>query len=355
MCDLTVDEITLLKEFNQLLSNIQTMLVIQLERLQTNLSRRFSGFHVEISEFKLDAEITYYLRDDDPEFNPLLDNIIAVRRSNFSADVLNEIDWGVTFENQFGFNQHCWLFHELYVHGENGNPPLSRLDILRIGNLSIYIKPSHPIFLDLPDGDFELRYVHPIRQFMHSPYMPTYSGKHILTFPYTPKRDDIDIEDIIQGLSNQCKYFGQTKSFYSFAQHCLLVASLVPDKLRPAALIYPAYSAYIGESQNRFQLPEMNRYITRLQAAIAHRFGVSKDTFEDAQFLRARRCVQLTEKRDVIPELRVSFFDLSKELKVIKPMTKFIICLSPEEAKRQYRNALMRYLPNAFQKMNTVT
>ena len=348
MCNLTLDEINWLKEFNQLLNNIQTMLVIQLERLQAELLKRFYGLQIEVYDFEIDVEIIYYLRKDDPEFTHVGEQIIAVRNGVFSAQVLGDFDWGTKFEKQFGFKQHCWLFHELHNNGTKEYPSLSVFDILRIGDLCVHITPQHPYHLDPPLRNFEFRYVHPSANNLRTPYMTTYSGKHVLTFPHTPRRNDIDIEDIIQGLSNQCKYFGQTKSFYSIAQHCLHVASLLPEKLRPAALIYTASSAYIGESQNCFQLPTMKRYVSRLEAAIANRFSVPIAHFEDDQFVRAHRCVLLTERRDVIPELTISFSVLASEFRLVKPMKKFIVCLSPEESKRQYRNALKKYLPHAF-------
>lgn len=55
----------------------------------------------------------------------------------------------------------------------------------------------------------------------------TYSG---LTFDYLkPVTSSICDKDIIQGLSNDCRFAGQLPVFYSVAQHCWLMSQIVPE------------------------------------------------------------------------------------------------------------------------------
>ena len=76
-------------------------------------------------------------------------------------------------------------------------------------------------------------------------YVSTYLGNRF--YPLEPRIDDVDIEDIAHGLAYQCRFNGQTNAFYSVAQHSLIVAALVPEELRFAALLHDAAEAYLGD------------------------------------------------------------------------------------------------------------
>lgn len=58
----------------------------------------------------------------------------------------------------------------------------------------------------------------------------------------------IDVEHIAYSLSNTCRFNGNTKFFYSNAQHSLLVSFLCKEKsLKLACLLHDAHEAYIGD------------------------------------------------------------------------------------------------------------
>lgn len=63
----------------------------------------------------------------------------------------------------------------------------------------------------------------------------------------------ICLDDIAKGLSNICRFGGQIEDFYSVAQHTLLVWSLSPTELKPAALLHDAAEAYIGDIVKPFK------------------------------------------------------------------------------------------------------
>ena len=93
----------------------------------------------------------------------------------------------------------------------------------------------------------------------NNPHVHTVSGGTILLLNPDPK--DVHFEDIAHGLSNLCRFTGQTNRFYSVAQHSLLVSHLIPSrtefgisrgekdhaKVRLLALLHDAQEAYVGD------------------------------------------------------------------------------------------------------------
>ncbi len=74
----------------------------------------------------------------------------------------------------------------------------------------------------------------------------TYSGR--LVDPFRMERADISIIDIAHSLSQLCRFTGHTRRFYSVADHCLLVSSLLNGpKLKLAGLLHDASEAYFGD------------------------------------------------------------------------------------------------------------
>lgn len=61
-------------------------------------------------------------------------------------------------------------------------------------------------------------------------WIQTVSGHKISLL--TPSPDEIDIDDIAHSLSFLCRYNGQLESFYSVAEHCILVSQGVESLLR---------------------------------------------------------------------------------------------------------------------------
>jgi hypothetical protein len=86
------------------------------------------------------------------------------------------------------------------------------------------------------------------------PYIQTVSGRRFN--PLEPDPAEIDLGDIARALSNQCRFGGHARSYYSVAQHSCLVSDLVEEQGgdRAAALwalLHDASEAYTGD----FPLP----------------------------------------------------------------------------------------------------
>ena len=122
----------------------------------------------------------------------------------------------------------------------------------------------------------------------------------------------VDIADITHSLSMQCRFNGHTSQFYSVAQHCMLVADLVPAEHQLAALLHDATEAYVGdlvrplkqsmrdyaESKGGHCLYEETE--ERVWHAICRRFQLAHQL--PACVKHADLVALATEKRDLLPE-----------------------------------------------------
>ena len=110
-------------------------------------------------------------------------------------------------------------------------------------------------------------------------WINTYTGRQF--WPLDPRVEDVDIEDIAHALSLQCRFTGHVRSFYSVAQHCVLVAECVPESDRLWALLHDAPEAYLIDLARPVkQASEMRGYRDaedRLMHVIADRFGLVGD------------------------------------------------------------------------------
>lgn len=131
-------------------------------------------------------------------------------------------------------------------------------------------------------------------------FVSTYSGRQF--YPLAPAAAQIEIEDIAHGLAYQCRFNGQTRHFYSVAQHSLIVANLVPAQLRHAALLHDAAEAYMGDMVKPLKqlFPLFSQIEARVMAAIGLRYGIER--FDDPAIKRADLVALAMEKRDLMPD-----------------------------------------------------
>jgi uncharacterized protein len=80
---------------------------------------------------------------------------------------------------------------------------------------------------------------------LRGPWVETYTG--VRFYPFTPRPDEIRIEDIAHSLANQCRFNGHCPKFYSVAEHSILVSRLVPEEVALWGLLHDAGEAYISD------------------------------------------------------------------------------------------------------------
>lgn len=117
-----------------------------------------------------------------------------------------------------------------------------------------------------------------------------------------PQPDMINLLDIVRGLSREARFNGQTRLFYSVAQHCELASRIVPEKFALEALLHDASEAYIKDIPRPLKqlLPDYRRIEQRVEAAIRERFGLPRS--QSFEVDEADRIMLATEKRDMMPE-----------------------------------------------------
>ena len=105
------------------------------------------------------------------------------------------------------------------------------------------------------------------------PVIRTFTGKWFN--PFEPNIDDICIEDIAHSLSNQCRFGGHTKDFYSVAHHSVLCCAAASESNQLAALLHDASEAYLIDIPRpiKLKLIEYKPIEDKLMKMISEKFG----------------------------------------------------------------------------------
>jgi hypothetical protein len=120
---------------------------------------------------------------------------------------------------------------------------------------------------------------HPVHR-VYDGMFSTHSGKKIDL--NEPTKEMIDIEDIAHALSNLCRFGGQSHTFYSVAQHSVLVAALAPPNIQKEALLHDAGEAYLGDVIKPLKVMIGQAYDdieTRFMLAVTERFDLNPTHF----------------------------------------------------------------------------
>lgn len=111
-------------------------------------------------------------------------------------------------------------------------------------------------------------------------FIHTYTGRAF--YSLEPRQEDISIIDIAHALSNQCRYSGHTKQFYSTAQHCCLLANYVENERQGSPtdvlniLLHDSAEAYLVDVPRPIKqhMPEYRKWDYNLTLAIRKWVGL---------------------------------------------------------------------------------
>lgn len=175
-------------------------------------------------------------------------------------------------------------------------------------------------------------------------WFQTFTGKQ--WWPLDPRPEDVDIEDIAQGLAFQSRFNGHTFGFYSIAQHSVLVAGGV-EREEPAhalvALLHDAAEAYLGDIVRPVKVglsgfAALERTNLRV---IMEALGVSNMMYEAAAPMVKHYDDRLlvTERRDL---LRGTDHRWVESLEALEPMPGQIHLRTAHEAREMFLHCFHR-------------
>jgi len=142
----------------------------------------------------------------------------------------------------------------------------------------------------------------------------------------TPETSIITVEDIASGLANEARFNGQTRSFYSVAQHSVLVSWLVPPEWAWEGLFHDCGEAVMKDMTKPLKrlLPDYQALEQKIEAAIFAKLGITLPLHGSIKV--ADLVLLATEKRDLMaPHDHL-------EWPGVLPMEAVIVPLPPAEA-----------------------
>jgi hypothetical protein len=141
---LSSDQRYQLQRLNDRLAAIEHHIQREATILNTQLQARVQDPADWLSDYEIELEVTFWLREDDPAYQEDDDNILATLRERLKGCAQH--DFGIDDRiNHNAFQQmdghpmqgevHCWLYHRLYGHTD-----LWFDDMLRIGRIWVDIQ-----------------------------------------------------------------------------------------------------------------------------------------------------------------------------------------------------------------------
>lgn len=114
-----------------------------------------------------------------------------------------------------------------------------------------------------------------------------------------PTPEQVHIEDIAHALSNTCRFSGHVRSFYSVAQHCVLVSLHCDLEDALWGLLHDAAEAYLIDMPTPVKraLSVYGYWETQIQRIVCEKFGLHPDMPPSVQHADGR--LLATEARDL--------------------------------------------------------
>lgn len=150
------EELATLRLFNQRLFDLGHWLRQQASAIEPALIESLKNPDDPLCDYDINAQIDYFMREDDPAWSSESDNILAIRNVCL-REVSDEDFFNTNFNElaspEFQGEHHCWLFHDLYSHSYGPDRPANPLrECLRIDSVVVDIKVLRQYQLDIDSG-----------------------------------------------------------------------------------------------------------------------------------------------------------------------------------------------------------
>jgi len=92
---------------------------------------------------------------------------------------------------------------------------------------------------------------------------------------HNPSVGSVELNDLIQPLSNICRFAGQLPYFYSVAQHLVNTSLIVPPEFAFEALMHDTAEAFTNDVPTplKVQVPMFKEIEVKVESDMARRFG----------------------------------------------------------------------------------
>lgn len=179
-----------------------------------------------------------------------------------------------------------------------------------------------------------------------------------------PQPEDVDLDEIALALSNQCRFAGCVRRFYSVAEHSVLICRWLegqraPREVQLAGLLHDAAEAYTGDitwpMQQALWGPDMGtagllvreRYRAvqkQLERLICQRAGLATELLHCHAVKEADLRILLDERRALLTEPPPRPWPVESELGLARLGVR-IHCWPPFVAQSMFADELERLLP----------
>lgn len=121
-------------------------------------------------------------------------------------------------------------------------------------------------------------------------------------FDFLQRNNTITVEEVAHALSNICRFGGHTRSFYSVAQHSVMVSLIVPAEDALWGLFHDAAEAYIGDICRPLKnlLPDYLKIESDVESEVLAKLGLTG--LKPKSVKEADLIMLATEQRDLMPQ-----------------------------------------------------
>lgn len=144
-------------------------------------------------------------------------------------------------------------------------------------------------------------------------HMETASGRFLDLA--NPKRASIILDDVAQGLSQTCRYQGQTSRFYSVAEHAYLVAQKLraegqPPIVQLAGLHHDDAEAFVGDNTRpmKRRMPGLREIEDQVFAVVVEALSLDGVPFGDHAIKDADNWALSAEAFQLLPSKGATWF-----------------------------------------------